>query len=263
MFSALGKRIHVTPATVIATLALVFAMTGGAYAANKYLITSTKQISPKVLKSLKGKAGPTGPTGPAGPAGAAGPGTAGATGPQGSAGAAGVKGENGATGAAGVSVTSKALGKGTVGCPEGGTEFTAAENKKTTACNGSPWTVGGTLPSGQTETGTWATVYAAAAEGDPMASPISFTIPLEVAPTPNYIPSGGEPPTGKCSGTPAKPEAAPGNLCVFAAADRHAKELAEGSFLLETSTVGSLVAIAATEANVTVLAYGTWAVTAK
>jgi hypothetical protein len=262
MLSGIRRRGHVTPGTVIATLALVFAMSGGAYAASHYLITSTKQISPKVLKSLKGKTGPAGPTGSTGPAGAAGVGTAGAAGPLGPAGAAGVKGENGATGAAGVSVTSKALGKGTVGCPEGGTEFTAAENKKTTACNGSPWTVGGTLPSGQTETGTWATVYAAAAEGDPMASPISFTIPLEVAPTPNYIPSGESPPTG-CSGTPAKPEAAPGNLCVFAAAEHKGKALVEGSYLLETSTTGSLVAIAATEANTTVLAYGTWAVTAK
>ena len=74
MLSALRKRLHLTPGTVIATLALVFAMTGGAYAAGKYVITSTKQISPKVLKSLKGatgKAGATGATGATGPAGSA------------------------------------------------------------------------------------------------------------------------------------------------------------------------------------------------
>ena len=45
-----------TYANVAATLALVFAMSGGAPAANHYLITSTNQISPKVLKELK-KAG--------------------------------------------------------------------------------------------------------------------------------------------------------------------------------------------------------------
>src|ERR1700684_522797 len=90
MFSSLRRRMRVSPTTVIASLALVFAMTGGAYAAKKYLITSTKQISPSVLKSLQGKAGPAGANGPAGPAG-----------PQGPAGGTGGKGENGKEGAAG------------------------------------------------------------------------------------------------------------------------------------------------------------------
>jgi len=58
MLSALRSR--VTYANVTATLALLFAMTGGAYAAKAYLITSTKQIKPSVLKSLQGKAGAKG-----------------------------------------------------------------------------------------------------------------------------------------------------------------------------------------------------------
>jgi hypothetical protein len=70
-----------TYANVAATLALVFSMSGGALAANHYLITSTKQISPKVVKALKGKTGKAGAAGPQGPQGAAG-----AQGPQGSAG---------------------------------------------------------------------------------------------------------------------------------------------------------------------------------
>jgi hypothetical protein len=45
-------RRHLSYANVTATVALVFAMTGGALAANHYLLTSTKQISPKVLKKL-------------------------------------------------------------------------------------------------------------------------------------------------------------------------------------------------------------------
>jgi hypothetical protein len=45
-------RKHLTYANVTATLALVFAMTGGAMAANHYLVTKTSQISPKVLKSF-------------------------------------------------------------------------------------------------------------------------------------------------------------------------------------------------------------------
>lgn len=56
-------RRHLTYANVAATLALVFAMSGGALAASHYVITSTKQIKPSVLKELKGKPGPPGPTG--------------------------------------------------------------------------------------------------------------------------------------------------------------------------------------------------------
>ena len=52
MFSGIRKRL--TYANVTATLALVFAMTGGAYAAKHYLITSKAQISPKVLKRAAG-----------------------------------------------------------------------------------------------------------------------------------------------------------------------------------------------------------------
>jgi Collagen triple helix repeat (20 copies) len=56
-------------ANVTATLALVFAMSGGALAAKHYLINSTKQINPKVLKALKGNAGKQGPAGKEGRAG--------------------------------------------------------------------------------------------------------------------------------------------------------------------------------------------------
>lgn len=67
-------RRRISYANVAATLALVFSMSGGALAANHYLISSTKQISPKVLKKLKvkGATGKTGAIGPAGPAGASG-----------------------------------------------------------------------------------------------------------------------------------------------------------------------------------------------
>jgi hypothetical protein len=73
-----------TYANVVATLALIFAMTGSAVAATHYLITSSKQISPKVLKELKA------------------PGKTGATGPAGSPGAQGPRGANGANGANGI-----------------------------------------------------------------------------------------------------------------------------------------------------------------
>ena len=49
-----------TYANVAATLALVFSMTGGALAANHYLVNSSKQINPKVLRAAEGSKGPQG-----------------------------------------------------------------------------------------------------------------------------------------------------------------------------------------------------------
>ncbi len=70
---------------LVALLALFIAMGGSAVAAHHYLLSSTKQISPTVLKKLKGRAGPAGPKG-----------LIGLTGPAGSAGSAGAAGKNGA-----------------------------------------------------------------------------------------------------------------------------------------------------------------------
>jgi pilus assembly protein FimV len=152
-------RSHVSYASVAATMALVFAMGGGAYAATKVVIKSLNQISPSVQKKLKGKAGATGPAGAPGSAGAQGP-----VGPQGAAG----KGEPGNPGANGQSVTGKSFtGAGTgaaSACKEGGVEFNAAGGA-TAACNGEkgvkgakgePWTPESLLPTGATETGVWA-----------------------------------------------------------------------------------------------------------
>ncbi len=280
MFSAIGKRMRVSPTTVIATLALVFAMTGGAYAAKKYLITSTKQISPKVLKSLQGKAGPAGAAGAQGLAGAQG-----AAGAQGPGGAPGGKGENGVNG---VSVTSKALKKGEGACTEGGSEFTSAGGK-TSACNGkegSPWTAGGTLPSGKTERGVWSVLYSATEAGQPMSAPISFDIPLETAPQAN-APTNfigpeegeGEPNENKgaipshCKGTVASPEAVGGNLCVFVRTSVNATASAFGAVFFDPQSGGAeplhgagaggaIVGFSA-KAPGTVFEDGTWAVTAE
>lgn len=65
--------------SVIALLALFFALGGTAIAAKHYLITSTKQIKPSVLSQLHGHNGAQGPAGaqgalgPQGPAGPGGP----------------------------------------------------------------------------------------------------------------------------------------------------------------------------------------------
>src|SRR5882724_631145 len=46
---------HLSYANVTATLALVLAMSGGAIAAKHYLLTSTAQIKPEVIRSLEAK----------------------------------------------------------------------------------------------------------------------------------------------------------------------------------------------------------------
>ena len=193
-------------ANVVATFALVFAMSGGALAAGHYLLTSTGQVSPKVLKALKGKSGPAGAPGPQGAQGAQGPkGEAGAPGARGETGA---KGETGATGAAGV--TGARQRAGATGAPGG------------PALTGSPWTAGGTLPSGQSETGTWASSGPAGEYKVEAPRWRPSRSHLTVAPTAQRdrpmkkaqreanenLPAG-------CEGNVEAPKADPGNLCVF------------------------------------------------
>ncbi len=206
MFSAIRRRLHLSPAMVIAGLALVFAMSGGAYAAKKYLITSTKQISPSVLKQLQGKAGPggvpgiagsAGPVGPAGPAGSGGAkGETGSAGAQGAAGAAGAKGVTGATGA-----------KGATGAT-GTTGFTD------------------TLPPGKTETGTWGGSGAPTVEMG-ATIPISFPIPLKEGSTEAYRLTAEETQnhagTHGCTGSVEHPTAPSGELCVYTAEEESEK----------------------------------------
>jgi Collagen triple helix repeat (20 copies) len=193
MFSRIRKRF--TYANVAMTLALVFAMSGGAYAASKYLITSTKQISPKVLKSLVGKTGKAGAIGAQGPAGPAGP--AGKEGPagKGERGERGEKGETGATGPQGAT---------------GQTGFTA------------------TLPSGKTLEGDWTFGSAVVTGPDLAVTSVSFGIPLSEAPVPHLVNAnhkelavkGGsveEVTPVNCTGTVAAPTAAKGVLCVYVA----------------------------------------------
>lgn len=71
-----------SPATALSALALFFALGGTAIAARHYLLTSTSQIKPSVLRQLHGDTGARGEAGPQGPAGSEGP-----AGPQGPSGA--------------------------------------------------------------------------------------------------------------------------------------------------------------------------------
>jgi hypothetical protein len=88
-----------SPAMIVALFALTLSMGGGvALAAKHYLITSTNQISPKVLTKLKGTQGPQGTRGP-----------------QGTQGPQGAKGDAGGNGTNGVAVIQRTTGSGTPG----------------------------------------------------------------------------------------------------------------------------------------------------
>jgi hypothetical protein len=265
MFERMRKGLTFTNA--IMTLALVFAMSGGAYAAKKLIITSKSQISKSVLKQLEkpGPAGKNGAPGPQGPAGA-----------QGAAGVQGVAGKDGTAGKDGVSVASKSLPKGDANCKEGGSEFTAAEAKKTFACTGSPWAAGGTLPKGSSEKGDWSIGQANAVSLQFAAS--SFGIPLVAAPVAIYVQAGEATPL-HCTGSVASPGAESGYLCVFAEEEGsimkgvgvgpgHPKicsaAIADGTCLLapgepESADPSGFNIVAFTEE--TGFGYGTWAVT--
>jgi hypothetical protein len=122
-----------TPAAVIAIVALVLALGGTAVAASHYIITSTSQIKPSVLRTLRAGAGVKGTNGIAsaqGPAGAAGAqGPAGAQGLPGPAGPAGVQGPQGVPGDARAYAYVEPPCNGCGELPENFTPLVAARSK--------------------------------------------------------------------------------------------------------------------------------------
>jgi hypothetical protein len=225
-----AARRHVNASTLIAVVALVFALSGGAWAANRYLITSTKQIKPSVLKQLRGASGPAGARGANG--------AAGATGPQGSAGAAGAPGSAGKEGKEGKE------GKA------GQTGFTEA------------------LPPGKTETGTWAVALLTPAAEQVVFVPITFAIPAAAGGEAVYLDAAetaGEAGTGGCTGTVAEPAAPAGKLCIYTEEEEVEKSAATPKAIFDEELgrfgkPGSFLEFAVEKAGKAVV-HGSWAVT--
>ncbi|HEX3240016.1 MAG TPA: hypothetical protein VHR18_07765 [Solirubrobacterales bacterium] len=220
MFSRIRDKLG-TAGLIVAIVALVAALGGGAYAASNGLNGKQKKEVVKIAKKYAGKPGKNGKNG-----------AAGATGPAGPAGPAGAAGAKGDKGADGTSVTSTPA---TIGeCPDGGFKYTSASGT-VKVCNGaegpegSPWTVGGLLPSGETLTGVWG------APNVPLLASlysISFPIPLAAAPEAVIVkPSEMDSGAGDAAGCPwtgltGTPEADPGKFCVYLAIDETTANLA-------------------------------------
>jgi hypothetical protein len=224
MFSLVRTRFGIPG--IVAVIALVFAMTGGAFAAlsgsekaevKKFAKKYSKQFAKQF--AIPGPAGPAGAPGPAGPAGPAGP-----------KGDKGDKGDTGATGEAGP-----------------------------TGPEGSPWTVGGELPSEETLTGAWAATIDTKGAG---STAISFPLRLPSLLSADQVHIGAG---DDCPGTVANPEAEPGHLCIYKGwSDLDASFIARlDQQAPGANRTGALISVfGSPENDVGKSAFGTWAVTA-
>ena len=289
MFAKL--RSHFGIPGVIAVCALVFAMLGGAYAANNSGQGATASAKGKPgPRGKQGKPGPAGPVGPVGPAGAKG--DTGATGNQGSPGKAGEEGPEGPPGK-GVIVTELVAGAQEA-CEETGGALVEKEGSPpgVPVCNGeegpegqpgkegSPWTAGGTLPAGATETGPW-DFTADSVNGSKIVSSISFPVQLAAGLTAAHVHFQGLPTEeafeeacpGGAFGTGA-PTAKPGELCVYNNLEFEADALSNATFTsitrptgidplsVGTGKTGALLRFAFSgSAGESAQGFGSWAVT--
>jgi hypothetical protein len=209
-----------TAGLVVAIVALIAALGGGAYAATNSDTSGKATASAKAKQGPRGKTGKTGKTGPTGPAG-----PAGLAGPQGAAGANGKDGANGAAGSNGATGATGPTGKqGNAGLPgEAGP-------------TGPTGTFGGiTLPAGVTETGYWSfstggTNTIEEGDGDPVTigssdAYASFSFPDRVAAAvsmfvryqttdPEFATTCGTG-TGGAGGKAISPKAPPNTLCIW------------------------------------------------
>jgi hypothetical protein len=167
--------------TAVAVVALVFAMTGGAFAAKDY-------VGGPAQASKKSQKGPRGPKGPKGQRGAVGP-----AGPEGPKGETGARGERGPEGPQGP--------KGETGSP-----WTAGGFLPSGETLGGTWVAGagpGVLPGPL----------------GIAASPISFGLPIPGVPTVKIVKKDQEgiENATECPGSIFVPKAAKGVLCLYTA----------------------------------------------
>lgn len=214
LFGRMKKRLGVNgPGVTIGVIALVIALSGGAYAASGALTGKQKKEVTKIAKKFAGAPGAQGVAGPAG--------VKGDKGDPGAAGKEGAVGKEGSAGKEGDGVVLTAIPKATPPCSEqGGVEARLKSQGAGTGekiCNGkegSPWTAGGTLPAGAVETGAWA-YTGTTANTNGIRVPISFAIPLKEKLGPGSVHFAGSLEFFETCGNEVAPEPDPGQLCVY------------------------------------------------
>jgi hypothetical protein len=228
MLSRLRKNFG-TAGLLVAVVALVAALGGGAYAAtglNGKQKTQVKNISKSFAKKFA-KRGPQGPAGPPGAQGVPGaPGTDGEDGDDGSDGGDGKDGTDGKSVLSGEGPPSAETG--TDGDFYVDTEANQIYGPKElgvwgagTPLEGSPWTAGGTLPQGARLTGGWVFGPEPAGGAEWVAIPFAIPLAAPLESTDVDFMELGETNT-ECPGTVENPQAVDhdgtdGQLCVYAA----------------------------------------------
>jgi hypothetical protein len=271
-----------TAGLVVACVALIAALGGTALAAAKLNSTQKKEVE-KIAKKYAGKPGAPGAQGPAGPAGGAGK-----DGSNGTNGTNGTDGEDGTDGAPGKSVVVKAVTPGEEGaleeCEERGgseVEVQGAGGAEAEICNGkegpegpegSPWTDGGTLPPGATETGAWS-INGTTADTGGVYAPISFPIPLkqsvEGEGPENHVHYSTDADFETYCAEPAiiagpfQPDALPGEVCIWQIENTNAEfdSVTPGSGHGESERAGKFGALLHFSLTGVAFASGSWAVT--
>lgn len=260
-----------TSALILSIVALVFAVTGGAMAANS---GGSDNATASKAKAKKGPPGPRGPKGAPGAKGDPGaPGTAGTNGTNGKDGTNGTNGTNGKDGKTPV-VTPIDLGEPECG-GNGGAEVGVEGQTGVEICNGAagakgntgdPWTAGGILPTGATETGGWA--FYGLESGKEAIIPISFAVPLQddsVLEEKVHYPTEANFAVHCHPAELPKPKPDSGHLCVYSSEPLFNAEylgitaLARGAGFESGSAAGALIRVKSTGANGEGAGY--WAVT--
>jgi hypothetical protein len=212
-----------TAGVIVAVVALIAALSGTAIAASGALTGKQKKEVEKIAKKYAGKPGAAGANGKDGTNG-----TSGKDGAPGAAGKNGTNGTNGTNGEPGKSVTVTDIPVEVPDCEEaGGIEVKVqGAPSGSEVCNGEegppgpegkPWTAGGTLPVGSTETGAWSFRADETVPAEIVAT-LSFAIPLQAPLNSTHVHFESDADFGDfCAGTNSEPKASSGHLCVYGA----------------------------------------------